>query len=174
MNGVRPSIAIRRADPEDFGLVTRIFEDESTTSGTLQTPFPSKERWKKLMAEPAEGDYLLLAFVDGEIAGLAGLHPVGKSPRRAHARMLSICVIAPFQGKGVSTKLMQALMELADKWLPVTRIELTVFSDNVRAIKLYERFGFVAEGTHKAYALRDGAYADTLAMARVRAKKPGV
>ena len=167
-------IAIRRADPGDFELVTRIFEDDSTTSGTLQTPFPSKERWRKLMAEPAEGDYLLLAFVDGRIAGLAGLHPVGKSPRRAHARMLSICVVKPFQGKGVSTRLMQSLMDLADKWLPVTRIELTVFSDNARAIKLYERFGFVAEGTHKAYALRDGVYADTLAMARIRAKNLAV
>ena len=167
-------ITIRRADPGDFELVTRVFEDDSTTSGTLQTPYPSKDRWKKLMAEPAEGDYLLLAFVDGHIAGLAGLHPVGKSPRRAHARMLSICVVGPYQGKGVSTRLMQALMELADKWLPVTRIELTVFSDNARAIKLYERFGFEPEGTHKAYALRDGAYADTLAMARIRAKKVGV
>ena len=164
------AITIRRADPDDFELVTRIFEDDSTTSGTLQTPFPSKERWKKLMAEPVDGDYLLLAFVDGEIAGLAGLHPTGRSLRRAHARMLSICVIAPYQGKGVSTKLMQALVDLADKWLPITRIELTVFSDNVRAIKLYERFGFECEGDHKAYALRDGIYADTLAMARIRAQ----
>ena len=163
-------ITIRRADPGDFELVTRIFEDDSTTSGTLQTPFPSKERWRKLMAEPSDGDYLLLALVDGQIAGLAGLHPVGKSPRRAHARMLSICVVKPYQGKGVSTRLMQSLMDLADKWLPVTRIELTVFRDNVRAIKLYERFGFVAEGTHKAYALRDGVYADTLAMARIKQK----
>ena len=168
------AITIRRADPDDFELVTRIFEDDSTTSGTLQTPFPSKERWKKLMAEPVDGDYLLLAFVDGEIAGLAGLHPTGRSPRRAHARMLSICVIAPYQGKGVSTKLIQALVDLADKWLPITRIELTVFSDNVRAIKLYERFGFEREGVHKAYALRDGIYADTLAMARIRAKNLAV
>ena len=167
-------ITIRRADPGDYELVARVFEDDSTTSGTLQTPYPSKDRWKKLMSEPAEGDYLLLAFVDGQIAGLAGLHPVGKSPRRAHARMLSICVVGPYQGKGVSTRLMQALLDLADKWLPVTRIELTVFSDNARAIKLYERFGFEPEGTHKAYALRDGAYADTLAMARIRTKKSGV
>jgi hypothetical protein len=76
-------ITIRRADPGDFELVTRVFEDDSTTSGTLQTPYPSKERWKKLMAEPAEGDYLLLAFVDGHIAGLAGLH---RSESRRGAR----------------------------------------------------------------------------------------
>jgi putative acetyltransferase len=167
-------ITIRRAEPQDYELVSRVFEDEAAYSGTLQAPFPSKDDWRRRLEHPVDGDYLLLAFVDGQIAGNAGLHPVGKSPRRAHARMLGIVVHSRFQGQGVGKALMQALMDLADKWLPVTRIELTVFSDNVRAIKLYERFGFVAEGTHKAYALRDGAYADTLAMARIRAKKPGV
>jgi hypothetical protein len=71
---------------------------------------------------------------------------------------------------------MQALMDLADKWLPVTRIELTVFSDNARAIKLYERFGFEPEGTPQGqYALRDGAGTDTdPCHARIRPKNIAV
>ncbi len=164
------AITIRRAEPDDYDLVCEVFAGESAYSGTLQTPFPSKERWRKLMAEPVEGDYLLLAFVDGEIAGHAGLHPASKSPRRAHARMLGICVHSRHQRRGVATALMQALVDLADKWLPVTRIELTVFTDNEHAMKLYRKFGFEIEGTHKAYALRDGRYADTYAMARLRGK----
>ena len=84
--------------------------------------------------------------------------------------MLGMAVQKRFQGKGVGTALMQALVDLADKWLPVTRIELTVFTDNERAIGLYKRFGFEVEGTHRAYALRDGKYVDTHAMARLRAK----
>jgi len=164
------AITVRRAEPEDFELVCEVFADESAYSGTLQAPFPSKERWRKFMAEPVDGDYLLLAFVDGEVAGHAGIHPVGRSPRRAHARMLGMAVRRRFQGMGVGTALMQALVDLADKWLPVTRIELTVFTDNERAIGLYKRFGFEIEGTHKGYALRDGKYADTHAMARLRAK----
>ena len=35
------------------------------------------------------------------------------------------------------------------------------------SVRLYRRFGFVAEGRRRAYALRDGAYVDTLAMARL-------
>lgn len=166
------AITIRRAEPGDYELVCEVFADESAYSGTLQTPFASKERWRKFMAEPADGDYLLLAFVDGEIAGHAGIHPVGRSPRRAHARMLGMAVHSRFQGKGVGTALMQALIDLADKWLPVTRLELTVFTDNRRAIALYEKFGFVTEGTHRSYALRDGRYADTFAMARLKQKSP--
>jgi putative acetyltransferase len=164
------AITIRRAEPGDFELVCEVFADESAYSGTLQAPFPSKERWRKFMAETDPADYLLLAFVDGEVAGHAGIHPVGKSPRRAHARMLGMAVQERFQGKGVGSALMQALVDLADKWLPVTRLELTVFTDNERAIALYKRFGFEIEGTHKAYALREGKYVDTHAMARLRPK----
>jgi L-phenylalanine/L-methionine N-acetyltransferase len=52
----------------------------------------------------------------------------------------------------------------------VIRLVLTVFTDNERAIALYRRFGFEIEGTHKAYAMRDGVYADTHFMARIRPK----
>ena len=166
------AITIRRAEPDDYELVCEVFADESAYSGTLQTPFPSKDRWRKLMADPPEGDTLLLAFVDGAIAGHAGLHPAGRSPRRSHARMLGMAVHSRFQGKGVGTALMQALVDLADKWLNVTRLELTVFTDNERAIALYKKHGFVTEGTHKQYALREGKYADTYAMARIKQKLP--
>ena len=47
-------------------------------------------------------------------------------------------------------------------------IELTVSADNTRAINLYERFGFVREGRHQDFAMRDGAYVDALAMARMK------
>ena len=147
-----------------------MFADESAYSGTLQAPFPSKERWRKMLAENTDADYLLLAYVDGEVAGHAGIHPVARSPRRAHVRMLGMAVRKRFQGKGVGTALMKALTDLADNWLPVTRIELTVFTDNERAIGLYRKFGFEIEGTHRQYALRDGKYVDTHAMARIRQK----
>ena len=45
---------------------------------------------------------------------------------------------------------------------------MTVFTDNTPAITLYKAFGFEAEGVHKAYAFRDGRYADVVAMARIR------
>ena len=167
------TITIRRAEPGDYALVCEVFADESAYSGTLQTPFPSEDRWRRMMAEPAEGDYLLIAFVDGRVAGHAGIHPVGKSPRRAHARMLGMAVQGRFQSQGVGTALMKALVDLADGWLPVTRLELTVFTDNERAIALYRKFGFALEGTHRAYALRNGSYVDVHCMARIRSKPAG-
>lgn len=162
-------ILVRRAEPADFDAVFRNFQDESAYSGTLQMPFPSREEWRKKMAEPIEGHYLLVACIGTDVVGHAGLHPE-RAPRRAHTMALGMAVPSAFQGRGVGKALMGGLIELADNWLNVFRLELTVFTDNARAIGLYRKFGFEIEGTHKAYAMRAGRYVDTHSMARVKPK----
>lgn len=61
-----------------------------------------------------------------------------------------------------------AIIDLADNWLNIGRLELSVYADNARAIGLYERFGFEREGFHPAYSFRNGAYVDSISMARLR------
>jgi len=164
------AITIRRAEPGDYAEVCRTFEDESAYSGTLQLPYPSAELWRKKIAEPKPNEFLLLGLVDGQVAGNAGLHAASASPRRAHAMFLGMAVRSEYQGRGVGNALMSALLEIADNWLVVTRLELTVFTDNERAIALYRKHGFEVEGTHRHYALRAGAWCDVHSMARIRLK----
>ncbi|HXS53534.1 MAG TPA: GNAT family N-acetyltransferase [Usitatibacter sp.] len=163
-------IAIRRAEPDDYEGVWRTFQDESVYSGTLQTPFTSQEQWRKRLSEHGDADYMLVACAGAQIVGHAGLHPLGKSPRRAHAMTLGIGVTGPWQRKGVGTALMGALVELADNWLNVFRLELTVYADNQPAIALYRKFGFEQEGVLRCYALRGGRYVDAYFMGRLRPK----
>lgn len=73
-----------------------------------------------------------------------------------------------WQGKGVGKALMQAGIDLADKWLNLTRLELEVYSDNDAAIRLYEQFGFEREGVLRQHAFRDGRYVDSIMMGRLR------
>jgi putative acetyltransferase len=73
-----------------------------------------------------------------------------------------------WQGKGIGTELMRAGIELADKWLNLTRLELEVYTDNEAAIRLYERFGFEREGRLRQHAFRDGRYVDSYVMGRLR------
>lgn len=60
------------------------------------------------------------------------------------------------QGKGIGTALLRELIDAADNWLGLRRIELTVYTDNVRAVHLYQKFGFETEGTHLVCPLRNG------------------
>jgi len=73
-----------------------------------------------------------------------------------------------WQGKGAGTALMQAAVDLADNWLNLLRLELEVYADNEPAIKLYQKFGFMAEGTLHQFAYRNGELVDALAMARLK------
>ncbi|HEY8710230.1 MAG TPA: GNAT family N-acetyltransferase, partial [Burkholderiaceae bacterium] len=87
---------------------------------------------------------------------------------------LGISVARAAQGQGVGSALMVALCDYADRWLGVLRIELTVYTDNEVALRLYRKFGFEIEGTFKGYALRDGVFVDALAMARLHPNPPRI
>ena len=76
------------------------------------------------------------------------------------------------QGRGVGTALMTAAIELADRWLNLQRLELSVYTDNLAAMALYRKFGFSIEGTCRAYAFRDGEYVDAYMMARLHPAFP--
>jgi len=162
------NLIIRRAEPSDYEAIAKIFTHPKVLWGTLQIPYPSLEQWRKKIAEPPEGFYSLVACVDGEVVGQIGLHTSPNRPRRRHVGEIGMMVRDDWQGKGIGTALMQAAVDLADKWLNLSRLELGVFPDNEPAIKLYKKFGFQLEGTQIGYAFRDGQYVDTLMMARVR------
>jgi len=162
------NIDIRRVEPADYKAVCELHAQPNALRGTLQLPFPSEEKWKERLAKQGDHDYGLVACVEGEIAGMVSLHAGPYSPRRAHVAHLGMAVHDKWTGKGVGMALMKAAIELADKWLNLSRLELTVYTDNEPALRLYKKLGFEIEGTHRKYAFRDGAYVDAYTMARVR------
>jgi putative acetyltransferase len=160
-------ILIRGLEPEDIPALTEAWNQPRAIWGTLQAPFVSVDARRKRSAALPPSHTVLVAELEGKVIGSAGLHP-NDNRRRAHAASIGMAVHDAFAGRGAGRALMEALIELADRWLNYQRLELTVWTDNERAIRLYEGFGFEREGVHKAYAWRDGAYVDALAMARLR------
>lgn len=101
------------------------------------------------------------------IIGNAGLS-VSAIPRTRHVGSIGLMVHRDYQDQGVGSALMATLLDVADNWLMLVRVELTVFTDNERAIHLYEKFGFEKEGLKRKGAIRRGEYADEYLMARIR------
>lgn len=169
------SITIRRTTPRDAAGIARFMADPAVYAGLMQLPMPTEEMWAARLADscaPGKPDLLLTAELHGEIVGSSGLHPAGTALRRRHAMHLGISVAREFQRRGVGSALMSAMCDYADQWAGVLRMELTVYADNEAAIGLYRKFGFVVEGTHRAYAMRHGRYEDVIFMARLHPNPP--
>jgi len=161
-------LQIRRAEPDDCSALHEIFNCPKVFAGTLQLPYTSRELWRQRLAEPDDGTYQLVAVVGDRVVGVLGVHTFPNKPRRRHAGAIGMGVHDEWQGKGIGTALMRAALDLADKWLNLTRLELEVYTDNEAAIRLYEQFGFEREGVLRQHAFRDGRYVDSYLMARLR------
>lgn len=167
MAGRRPQTTIRRATVDDAEAFCVIFAQPRAMAGTLQLPFPSAELWRKRIADLLPDDILLVAEVGGEVVGNAGLHANGRG-RRRHVANVGMSVHDDWQGRGVGTALLAALIDVADNWLNYHRLRLEVYTDNAAAIALYRKFGFEVEGTLREDAFRDGRYVDAFMMGRLR------
>jgi L-phenylalanine/L-methionine N-acetyltransferase len=160
------TISIRAAESSDYEAIHQIFLGPKVVWGTLQLPYPSADMWRKRLAEPSEGTFRLVACLEQNLVGQLDVHTFPSRPRRRHVGKIGMAVRDEFQRKGVGTALLQAAVDLADRWLNLLRLELEVFSDHEPAIRLYKRFGFAIEGTLVRYAYRAGQYVDVYTMAR--------
>ncbi len=120
---------------------------------------------------PNEYTHRYVAEVNGRVVG-SGAVVQHHRVRRAHSGKLNILVDPAFQGQGVGSKLMTALIDLADNWLGLLRLELEVLAHNEAAMGLYKKFGFEVEVESKGVMVGDGKLYDEVLMARLREGAP--
>ena len=110
-------------------------------------------------------DHVLIAEIDGHLAGVAALS-YEASTRRA---MLWHLYVGPaYRGQGIGQRLAERAIAQA-KGIGLERIELDAYASNEPAIRLYEKLGFVVEGTKKKGRKLDGVYDDVFVMALIMA-----
>lgn len=160
-------IVVRHAEINDAQALQHIYAQPAVQRDTLHIPLPPLKIFTERVTDLQPGTRNLVACIDGQVVGQLMLH-VEQSPRRSHVATFGLGVDTHFQGKGVASALMAAMVDLCDNWLRVERIELTVFVDNDPGVAVYRKFGFEIEGTGKHYALRDGQYVDAYFMARFK------
>ena len=120
------------------------------------------------------------ALVDGLARG-GGVQFVVRSGRRVvgwcdvqrhpfegfrHGGVLGIGLLPAWRARGVGAALLARTLEAAEA-AGMTRVELDVFASNARAIRLFERAGFVREGTKRRARFLDGREDDVVCMARL-------
>ncbi|SMS10118.1 N-acetyltransferase GCN5 [Pseudomonas viridiflava] len=130
-------------------------------------PYQSVEVWRKRLAASNERQIKLVAVHGNEVIGHIGLDQYTRI-RQTHIGSIGMVVTPEWHRKGVGSKLLAAVLDVADNWMNLRRVELTVYADNEAAIGLYQKFSFETEGRLRQYAIRDGMMVDALTMARLR------
>jgi ribosomal protein S18 acetylase RimI-like enzyme len=101
---------------------------------------------------------------DGSLGGINAFLRNEGAKERHRGWMIQVYVRPEHRGSGMAAALVEHLVEHARRH--VVQVHLGVWSENVPAIKLYERLGFVTYGTEPRYLFVNGRYIDEHLMVR--------
>ncbi|MHB1156617.1 MAG: GNAT family N-acetyltransferase [Phycisphaerales bacterium] len=157
-------IYFRPVEPEDEPLLRRWINDPRVWS-TLGHRLPiNAVREREFIDNCGKDDKNIIFGVvvrDGEqLIGTCGLHGIHAVNRNATYGL----VIGDVEqhGCGYGTETTKLALKFAFEELNLHRVELTVFDFNQRAIRAYEKAGFVREGCHRQAFYRHGQFHDVL------------
>lgn len=112
----------------------------------------------------SENEIELIALVDGVVAGTAGIEAVGGKYKLKHRAEFGIGIDKTFWGLGIGRRLLDACIECA-KAAGYTQLELNVVAENERAVRMYERAGFVEYGRNpRGFRSRISGYQEIIYM----------
>ncbi|MDO4321849.1 MAG: GNAT family N-acetyltransferase [Lachnospiraceae bacterium] len=109
-------------------------------------------------------DFMISAFWDGELVGNISVHRIRNLSKYRHRGGLGVSIQERACDMGLGTALLEEALAFAER-TSFEQIELGVFSDNPRALHLYEKAGFEQIGRiPRAFKLKDGTYRDEIQM----------
>jgi len=151
------------ASEKDFTPVYDLYMDEKSNPYLTYDPV-SKDAFKPIYIDLLKTKTLYIVKIDNDIVAVFRLIP--KSDRQAHTWYLGgFTIKRTMQGKGLGTEILSAIKKSAIE-NGKKRIELTVDINNMPAITLYKKMGFLVEGVvKKSYKLAaTGEYYDEYLM----------
>ena len=161
------SVTIRAVSRLDAVRLAEIYAQPATQHNTLQLPYPSAEFWEQKISNYSSiGHIGFVAEYEGHVVGNVTLF-TEKAVRLRHVVSFGIAVDSHFTRRGIAQQLIEFALDYAFNWLAAQRVELSVFADNSPAIALYQKLGFVVEGTQRQAALKQGRYQDIIMMSKL-------
>jgi RimJ/RimL family protein N-acetyltransferase len=164
-------VTIRCAVPDDAPALIECLQragGESTylTFGPEGRGLDEVEQRAVLAGAHAKDNALALVTVEGDriIGNL--FFEGGNRSRIRHGGEFGISVLQEFAGKGVGRAMLEMLIAWAEQSGVIRKLDLRVRSDNLGAIRLYERLGWKIEGLITRDLCIDGVFHDALYMGR--------
>ncbi len=152
---------IRDARPQDVEVLTEIYNHEVATGTALWNVKPTTvDQRAAFVAQRTEaGLPILIADIDGQVAGYASYGPFRPQDGFYQTMEHSVYLRPDFQGRGIGPALMLALIERA-KQAGVHVLVAAVDGANAGSIRLHERLGFVEVGRMPQAGQKFGRWLD--------------
>jgi putative acetyltransferase len=154
---IRP---VKVSDAEDINFMRR---QPGVRENILGIASERVANSKAFIENLSKNNHMFVVEIEEKVVGVANLN-VMANPRKNHIGEIGIMVNKDYQGRGIGRRLMEELIDLAQNWLMLRRIQLDVISDNEKAINLYESLGFKIEGEKIDAVKRNGSYANEYVM----------
>jgi RimJ/RimL family protein N-acetyltransferase len=154
-------VPITEAHIEGFRAALDAVAREREYLAMLEAPALEKVR-EFVMAHIRDKRPHVIALVADRVIGWCDISSLHRDVF-AHSGVLGMAIVDGFREQGIGQALMKAALERARE-AGLTRVELTVRERNLRAKKLYEKFGFVVEGVKRRGVRVDGRYEDLICM----------
>jgi ribosomal protein S18 acetylase RimI-like enzyme len=145
-----------------YEACTAVAAERRYLASVTLPPFNSDDPFPRPYIE--NGWPMYVAIEDNHVVGWADLTPAGVA-EHAHRATLGMGVIASHRGKGLGRKLLNACLAHAPR-SGISKVELTVFTNNTAAVELYRSAGFADVGVLHDYRRLDGEVYDALLMER--------
>lgn len=166
-------VRLRHVEREDLPLFVDWLNDPEVARGLkIFTPLSmvEEEDWfENQLKRPVEERPLCIDVQQGEewkLLGNCGFFSIDWRNRSAE---LGIVIgDKTYWDQGYGSEVMKMLLRHGFSTLNLHRIFLTVFEDNPRAIRAYEKVGFVHEGRQRQAEYHDGQFHDVLFMSVLR------
>jgi phosphinothricin acetyltransferase len=163
MSGQRISIAVRAATPDDLPAVAAIYthytlRTTTTVNTEVRTPREWRERFEKNVAEGRH--HLLVADVDGSIAGFVETQQFRPKPAYDRSLELSVYVAPDRTGHGIGDALYAELFARLRDDETMHRAFAIIALPNEASVAFHERQGFTYRGTLSQAGYKFGGYLD--------------
>ncbi|MGG1675244.1 GNAT family N-acetyltransferase [Neobacillus sp. NRS-1170] len=166
---MKNSIYIDKMQKEDWEQVKAIYlEGIATGNATFQKEAPSWEEWDNGHISNCR----IVARLEGTILGWAALSPVSSRVVYSGVAEVSIYVSQTSSGKGIGSKLLQALIDISEErgfWM----LQSSIFPENATSLQLHIKYGFREVGRRERIGKLDGNWRDTILLER-RSSKVGI
>ena len=162
LRGLR--VTLRPLGAADLRRCVKWFSDPQVTrflGRNAPVTLAEEERWFRDYMRHSD-EQIFAIEIDGKHVGNLGLHKVDRVHRKAD---LGIVIgETAYWSRGYGTDALRTALDYGFGHLGLNKVSLEVLEDNLRAIRTYDKCGFVREGIHREEVFKDGRFLNVVRM----------